>query len=52
MMNVSQVKGKLSSPLDSTLVTDTGAPIDDRSKVEKEEEENDEELYSLKNFSI
>ena len=33
-------------------VTEAGAPIDDRPKEEVVEEENTEELYSVKNFSI
>lgn len=52
MMNVGKVKGKLSSTPETLLVSENGAPIDDRTKEEKELEENDEDLYSLKNFSI
>ncbi|HVT74936.1 MAG TPA: ParB/RepB/Spo0J family partition protein [Candidatus Paceibacterota bacterium] len=35
-----------------TPATAVAAPIDDRSKAEKDAEENSEDLYSLKNFSL
>ena len=36
----------------SSVSTEPEAPVDDRSREEIKAEENDEELYSLKNFSI
>lgn len=41
----------VSSNVDSSLV-ETEAPIDDRTKEEKIAEENSEDLYSIKNFSV
>ncbi|MEI6238368.1 MAG: ParB/RepB/Spo0J family partition protein [bacterium] len=39
---------------DTALINESGADatVDDRSKQEKEEEENTEDLYSIKNFSL
>ena len=36
----------------SPTLDERGAPIDDRSAEEKKADENDEDLYSLKNFSV
>lgn len=52
LMNGVKENVKKLSTLDEALNSDSGITLDDRTKEEKEIEENDEELYSLKNFSI
>lgn len=39
-------------PVVSSIIDESPAPIDDRTKEEKESDENTEELYSIKNFSL
>jgi ParB family transcriptional regulator, chromosome partitioning protein len=36
----------------NSVITESPTPIDDRTEIEKKAEENDEDLYSLKNFSV
>jgi ParB family chromosome partitioning protein len=36
----------------ASVITETATPIDDRPKEEVKQEENDEDLYSIKNFSL
>lgn len=39
-------------PVVPSVIDESPAPIDDRTKEEKESDENTEELYSIKNFSL
>lgn len=39
-------------PVIPSVIDESPAPIDDRTKEEKESDENTEELYSIKNFSL
>lgn len=39
-------------PVNDSVITDSPAPLDDRSKEEKVADENADDLYSIKNFSL